>query len=307
MIKPQALKLGQTLGLIAPASPATQEKTLEAKAYLESLGFKVKMGKTCHLSHGYLAGTDKERLEDIHTMFQDPEIDGIIAVRGGYGTSRLLKDLDYKLISENPKVFIGYSDMTAIHTAIRQKSGLVTFHGPMAASDLIEDKSDFTIKSLYSAILEGHHKEEMENPQGEAIETIVGGTAKGQITGGNLCLLTNTIGTPYEIETEGKILLIEEVREKPYAIDRMLTQLKLAGKLDSVEGIILGDFKDCQGDQDSLSLEQVFKDHIEPLGKPTIYNFQAGHCQPAITVAMGIEVELNADKKTVKNLEKPTR
>lgn len=229
MIKPKRLKLGDTIGVVAPASPTTEEKLERVYRKLMQMGFNVVMGRSCFSKRGYLAGDDKTRAEDINKMFKNTEVDGIICLRGGYGSLRILDLLDYELIRTNPKVFVGYSDITALHIAINQISELVTFHGPMAAN-LIEDTCNFTLESLYNFILNEDFKPSIENLSRELV-AINGGIAEGQIIGGNLSLIASTIGTPYEINTKGKILFIEEIGEEPYRIDRMLTQLRLSHKL----------------------------------------------------------------------------
>lgn len=307
MIKPKKLKLGDTIGIVAPGSPTTEEKVEKAYEKLKEMGFKVKLGKSCYSKYGYLAGRDELRAEDLNSMFRDTEVDGIICLRGGYGTIRILELLDYNLIRANPKVFVGYSDITAIHIAINQISNLVTFHGPMAASDLAGDISKFSLESLFNSILHEDFDGNLKNPTEELI-TINGGVAEGQIIGGNLSLIASTIGTPYEIDTKGKILFIEEIGEEPYRIDRMLNQLKLSNKLQEAEGIILGNFSNCMPEDPdmSLTLEEVIDDLIRPLNKPTLYNLQAGHCDPNITIPFGVRVRLNADRKEIVVLEKPT-
>lgn len=306
MIKPKRLKAGDTIGLVAPASPTSREKVEKAYERLTEMGFKVLIGKNCYSKYGYLTAEDKLRAEEINSMFANKDIDGIMCLRGGYGTPRILDLLDYELIRNNPKVFIGYSDITALHIAFNKFSDLVTFHGPMAASDIAGNFSDFSRNSLLNSVLNEEFNPIIENAT-EEILTINEGIAEGQIVGGNLSLLVSTIGTPYEIDTKGKILFIEEIGEDTYKVDRMLTQLKLAKKLEEAEGMILGNFNKClPGDEDDFTLEEVFEQIIKPLNKPTIYNLQAGHCEPVITLPFGVEARLDAGKKEITVLERPT-
>lgn len=310
MIKPKGLKFGDTIGVIAPASPATREKVERSYNKIVDLGFKVKMGKSCYENYGYLAGSDNLRAEDLNQMFKDEEVDGIICLRGGYGTPRILDLLDYELIGNNPKVFVGYSDISALHIAITQLSNLVTFHGPMVSSNIIGNFSDFSKENLYNFILKDKFTTGIiKNPVGEEIETINGGIAEGSIIGGNLSLIADTLGTPYEIDLKGKILFIEEVGEEPYQIDRMFTQLRLSGKLEEAEGIILGDFNNCVAKSseygDSITLEQVIEDIIKPMEKPTIFNLKAGHCEPMVTIPFGVLARLDAYRKELTILEEP--
>jgi muramoyltetrapeptide carboxypeptidase len=305
MIKPKALKFGDTIGVIAPASPITEERVKKAHDKLIEMGFKVKMGKSPYERYGYLSGSDAIRAEDVNEMFRDKEVDGIICLRGGYGTPRILGLLDYESIKNNPKVFVGYSDITALHIAFTQICNLVTYHGPMVSSDMIGNFSDFSRDNLFKVIMNNESIGEIRNPKGEEIITINGGIAEGTIIGGNLSLIVDTIGTPYEIDVKGKILFIEEIGEEPYNIDRMFNQLRLAGILEDANGIILGDFNNCVSEKhdENLTLEQVIEDHIKPIGKPTIYNLQAGHCEPMVTLPFGVKARLDADKKELIILE----
>lgn len=306
MIKPKRLKSGDTIGIVAPASPTSKEKIEKACEKLSQMGFRVVVGKNCHSQYGYLTAEDKLRAEELNSMFANKDIDGIICLRGGYGTPRILDLLDYELIKNNPKVFVGYSDITSLHIALNKYADLVTFHGPMAASDIAGDFSDFSRDSLLNAISSDEFNPIIRNAT-EEIKTINGGIAVGQIIGGNLSLLTSTLGTPYEIDTKGKILFIEEIGEDTYKIDRMLTQLRLAKKLEEAKGIILGNFNNClPSDQGDFRLEEVFEQIIKPLNKPTIYNLQAGHCDPAITIPFGVKARLDATKQEITILERPT-
>ncbi|WP_313233915.1 S66 peptidase family protein [Tissierella praeacuta] len=309
MIKPKALKLGDTLGIIAPASPVAEEKVKKAHDKLIDMGFKVKMGKSLYERYGYLSGKDSIRAEDINEMFKDKEVNGIICIRGGYGTPRILDLLDYEIIRNNPKVFVGYSDITALHISFAQLANLVTYHGPMAASDMIDNFSDFSKSNLFRAIMNTEPMGKISNPEKEEIITINGGVAEGFIIGGNISLIVDTIGTPYEIDVKGKLLFIEEVGEEPYNIDRMLNQLRLSGKLQEASGIILGDFNDCESKNpdENLTLKEVINDQVKLIHKPTIYNLQAGHCNPMVTLPFGVRARLDADKKELIILEGCTK
>ena len=305
MYKPRALKPGDTLGLLAPASMTDHQNVDKAIEKLKKMGFNVKVGKSPYKRYGYLSGEDKVRADDINSMFKDKEIDGIICTRGGYGTPRILPLLDYDAIRDNPKVFIGFSDITALHIAFNQKSELVTYHGPMAVSNLIKGVSEFTMESLLDSVSRTASERVINNPEGTKVETVCQGTSEGIITGGNLSLLTNSIGTPYEIDTKGKILFIEEISEDVYKIDRALNQLKLAGKFEDAIGIILGDFNDCDKSKhdESLSLMEVINHHIKNANKPTIFNLKSGHCEPMITLPLGIKVRLDATERALTILE----
>ncbi|SHK11942.1 S66 peptidase family protein [Paramaledivibacter caminithermalis] len=299
MIKPRPLKYGDTIGVIAPSGHYYNEEKIDmGKKTLEDMGFKVKIGRSCYEAYGYLSGKDEIRAYDLNSMFEDKEIDGIICLRGGYGTSRILDKLDYEVIKKNPKVYVGFSDITATHIALNQICDLVTFHGPMVTSHMIDDLDNFTKNSLLNLVMGKEESRCLNNPESEEIGCLYGGKAEGRLTGGNLTLICNTLGTPYEIDTKGKILFIEEIREEPYRIDRMLTQLCLAGKLQDANGIILGDWKECIAERPerSLTLMQVFDDIIKPLKKPTIYNLKSGHCSPMMTLPMGVMVSIDTFK-----------
>ncbi|WP_432663417.1 LD-carboxypeptidase [Wukongibacter baidiensis] len=298
MIKPKPLKKGDCIGLIAPASPTPEEKVVRSKELLEELGFKVKVGQSCYGRYGYLSGSDELRARDLNMMFGDKNIDGIMCIRGGYGTPRILEQIDYDCIRKNPKAFIGYSDITAIHIALNQVCRLVTFHGPMASTDMIKDFDDFTRESLMNSIMYEDAVEEVMNPDDHKIETLVGGCAEGVLVGGNLSLIAATIGTPYEIDTRGNILFIEDIDEEPYSIDRMLTQLSLARKLDEASGFILGDWNNCiaRSYDPSLTLTEVINDLIVPLNKPTICNVRAGHCKPMVTLQLGRKLSIDGNR-----------
>jgi len=253
--------------------------------------------ESCHSRHGYLAGADEIRLNDLHMAFADKNVKGIFAARGGYGAGRLLPYLDYDLIRKNPKIFVGYSDVTALHLAINQQCGFVTFHGPMPAADFSRGVLAFTLDSFKNMIF-GSPKGLIKNPANTPLKTIVPGWAKGPLTGGNLCLLAASLGTPFELDASGRILFIEEIAEEPYRIDRMLLQLHQAGKLRAAAGIILGSF----APETLETLEMCINEIIKKAGKPTIAGLACGHTSPNITLPLGRVVELDAGSGTIKLL-----
>lgn len=301
MIKPKPLRKGDTIGLIGPSSPTPLERINPTVKELENLGFKVVVGASCYGQHGYLSGRDDIRAKDIKEMFKNKYIDGIWCIRGGYGTPRILDMLDYDAIRSNPKVFIGYSDITALHIAINQQCNLVTFHGPMASTEVFHKLDNFTYEYLTRNVMDTEALGRINNPKDVSIKKLVPGNCEGKLIGGNLSLVSATIGTDYEIDTKGKILFLEDVDEEPYRIDRMLTQLRLAGKLNDAKGFILGDWSNCVSNEPekSLTLMEVFNEIIVPLGKPTIYNLMAGHCKPMITLPFGVNAKLDADNKSL--------
>ena len=301
MIKPRALRLGDTIGLVSPSSPIKEDPGAEVEksaAALKAQGFKVVVDDSCYAKYGYLSGTDEVRAAGVNRMFADKAVDAVFCLRGGYGTPRILDMIDYETVRRNPKLFNGYSDITGLHLAFNKMCGLITMHGTMPAYEMTGDFPAFSKESYLRAITSAEPLGEIINPGGEEIKSLVSGKAQGEIVGGNLSLINATMGTPYEIDTKGKIFFIEEVGEHTYRVDRMLTQLRLAGKFRDCAGVLLGDFANCDveyGDEYGLSLMQVFKDIIVPAGKPVIYNLKAGHCSPKITLPLGVKAMLDAD------------
>jgi len=297
-IKPKRLYPGDTIGVIAPASPGDLDSSMAGVSWLGEQGFRVRLGMNVDQTLGYLAGSDNQRAADINAMFASPEIDGIVCLRGGYGTMRLLDLLDYDVIRTHPKVFVGYSDITALHLSIGQRTGLVTFHGPMVSSDMGKGLSDYTWDSFSRAITTSEPLGAVINPSNvDPPEFIVPGRTRGYLTGGNLSLITGTLGTPYEIDTRGKILCLEEVGEAPYRMDRMLTQLLLAGKLQDAAGIVVAVCNDCddKDDSPSFTLEEVLRDRLGGLSKPVLYNLHFGHTTEKATLPLGAMAILGTD------------
>lgn len=299
---PKKIQFGDTIGIISPASPQEYEEIRKGVSFLKSLGFKIKKGNHIYAKLGYLAGSDEARAQDLMDMFLDKEVDMILCIRGGYGCMRILPLLDYNIIKNNPKIFMGFSDITAILNTFSSQCNLITFHGPMTTSNL-NDKE--TLKSFLDTISKGYEPYKIYNPGNMPIQCINDGITKGKIVGGNLCLISSTLGTPYEIDTKNNILFIEDVGEKPYAIDRMLTQLYLSGKLSECSGFILGQFTDCQlpNYERSLTLMEIFKDRLLSLNKPTILNFMSGHDYPKITLPIGVTARISSCTPFIEILE----
>jgi muramoyltetrapeptide carboxypeptidase len=314
LVKPRALKPGDTVGLIAPASYTFDLWSLDdAAARVEALGLKPKFGKHVRGRRGFLSGTDDERLEDLHAMFSDPGVSAVFALQGGYGTPRLLDRIDYGLIRRNPRILLGYSDITGLHLAIGRKSGLVTFHGP----NMIGSLPPRTVELLKKALFVAEPIGELTNPD-EAdplnvefpLRTVTPGVARGRIVGGNLTLVTATMGTPYEIETKGRIVFLEDTGEAPYRVDRMLVQLRLAGKLQEAAGVVFGTCTDCGPGKSSfelsLSLSEVLMEQLGTLRVPVIAGLVFGHTKEKSVLPMGVEAELDATARRVRVLESAT-
>ncbi|MDP3177417.1 MAG: LD-carboxypeptidase, partial [Spirochaetaceae bacterium] len=246
-LKPKALRRGDRIALAAPSGSLKESAQADAAvAMLRRMGFEVVEGSCCRESYGYLAGSDAMRAAELNSFFADPTVAGIVCLKGGYGTPRILDALDYGAIRSNPKVFVGYSDITGIHLALNKMCGMVSFHGPMARSDALLDGEIFSVRSWMAALTSSSALGVLEAPEGAApLERLVGGTARGPIVGGNLSLVAALAGTPYALDARGKILFFEDINEAPYRVDRMLTQLRLAGAFDACAGVLLGDWNAC--------------------------------------------------------------
>lgn len=300
-MKGKKLKYGDTIGVIMPASPEEDLKIKQHILFLGEMGFKIKEGVHIYDKYDYLAGEDSARAKDLINMFQDDEVDAIMCYRGGYGTMRILPYIDYDIIKMHPKIFIGYSDITTLLNSFYQKSGLITFHGPMVGSNL-EDIN--TAESFFSTLMLGTSPYSINNPI-ESKEKYYGScSASGEIVGGNLSLICSLLGTPYEIDTDNKILFIEEVGEPPYRIDRMLTQLVLSGKLQKCCGFIVGQFTDCfSTSAASITVNDILLEKILNLNKPTVTKFMSGHDYPKLTIPIGAKVRIDLLNERIEVLE----
>lgn len=307
---PVPLALGDTVGLVSPSSATDEHMSLQlAQEAMEALGFKVKMGAHAFARRGHLAGSDAERAGDLNAMFADREVKAIICVRGGSGASRLLPLLDYERIRRNPKILLGYSDITALHCAIQAKTGLVTFHGPIGSGSWNRFNVDqFQRVLLQRELVQYQNKLEAGDelvPRRNRTTTITPGKVQGELVGGNLSVLVALAGSPYMPDFRGKILFLEDVSEAPYRIDRMLSTLKLMGALDQIAGFIFGDCSDCNpgGGYGSLTLEQILDDYIRPLKIPAYSGAMIGHIREQFIVPVGGKVELDADAGSFRLLE----
>jgi muramoyltetrapeptide carboxypeptidase len=296
-ILPKALKKGDAIGVVAPASPPDLARIEKAKSLYEDMGLRVLLAPSVGKRHGYLGGTDAERVADLESMFANEDVRGVFCACGGYGTPRIVDRLNYKLIAEHPKVFWGYSDITCLHVAIHQQTGLVTFHGPMLSSDLGNSELEGTTLAGLSQIMAP--RQQVFEQTRQPLHVLAEGMATGKLVGGNLTLLASMIGTPYEIDTKDTLLFIEEIEEEPYRIDRMLNQLRLAGKLDDAAGFVIGNFNGCEPKkrQHSFTLQEVLDDYFSGSGKPCISGFQIGHCSPAFSVPYGARAVLDTERK----------
>ncbi len=304
---PQRLSKGDTIGIVSPSSAIFETEPFQiAVETFEAMGLKVKLGKFVSNRSGHLAGTDEERAQELNDMFLDKEVNAVIALRGGSGAARILDKINYQAIVENPKIFIGYSDITALHLAIYEKTGLVTFHAPLAVSTW--NKFSY---SYFRRILFDGEKVLFENPVEKGdnltvtknrIRTIKEGTVTGELLGGNLSVLTGIMGSEYfPTQWENKILYLEDVGEQIYAVDRMMSQLKLSGILNKISGFVFGKCSDCKPGSGfgSFTLEEVIDHYIKPLDIPAFSGAMIGHIDENFTIPNGLQVEINATKGTI--------
>ncbi len=310
LLKPKALKPGDVVALITPSTFVTDPDLIEkATRTIAYFGLKPKLGKNVRKKWGYAGGTIAERLEDLHWAFSDPEVKGVFCIRGGYAAGHLLPEVDYDLIRRNPKVFIGYSDITALHLAIHKKSGVLTFHGPVTTSAFTPFTQDCYKRALFDAKPLGSLTNPTETNTlrpGHSLRTVRPGKARGPLMGGNLSLILATMGTPYEVDTRGKIFFIEDVEEQPYQIDRMLTNLRLAGKLQAAAGIVWGECADCRPKDfkpsfvdGNFTLGEVVDNILGGLKVPVLSGLAIGHTNDQLTLPYGAMATLDADAGTL--------
>ncbi len=307
-ILPPRLKKGDLIGLVTPGSSVTEEQLIACVTQLEEMGFRTTYMDSVLSEYGYFAGKDQERADELMEMFSRDDVDGIWCVRGGYGSIRILDLLDYEQIRKHPKVFIGYSDITALITSIYQETGLVTFHGPVGTSDF----NRFTTKSLQKVLLDPavsykfpykREKGTRDNPEFDRY-TLSGGTAEGLLTGGNISVLDSMIGTRFEPNFENRIAYLEEIGEKTYRVDKMVYHLLSGTNLKQAAGIVMGVFGDCNiNEEPTLSLKVALDDLLIPLGIPVSYGLSFGHIKRMLTIPTGIRAVLDANKNSFSLLE----
>ena len=297
------------MALVLPASPLTNARVLAlGRKRLEQFGLRVKPGRHALAEHGYLAGTDRERVQDLEAAFRDPDIKAIFCARGGYGVARLLPAFDLELARRNPKPLVGFSDITALHLAL-QRAGVISFWGPMPCSSL--GLSPFSARSLQRALMSAVPAGRVPFAPGHRPMTLRRGVAQGRLTGGTLSLLTSSLGTLYEVETRGRIVFIEDVDEEPFKVDRMLAHLTAAGKLTDAAGVALGIFtgtqkRNCPA-RLSLTMREVFADHLLPLKVPVLRNVAVGHVRDQVTLPYGVTARMDAGAGTLELLEAGVR
>ena len=296
-LKPPRLRGGDLIGIVSPAStPATQEKVDKGVHYLEGLGYRVKIGRHAMAQYGYLAGTDEERSADLNDMLRDPAVKAVFALRGGYGTPRILDLLDYGAARRDPKILVGYSDITGLQLAFLRKAGLVTFSGPMVAVEMWENIDPFTEENFWRVVTSASRLGNLQNPPDEPLVAHNKGKASGILVGGNFSLLASLMGTPYLPDLRKTILVLEDVDEAPHRVDRMFAQLRHAGILKGIAGLVLGKFTDCVPSDPSkphLTIEQVLQEAVSTVSCPVLTNLQYGHIAKKLTIPFGVRATID--------------
>lgn len=314
IVKAKALRHSDTIGVVVPAGPVNRERIDRALARIGERGFRTKTYGDIYRSRGYLAGDDATRAAELMEAFADPETTAVWCARGGYGVMRLLDRLDFDIIRQNPKIFVGFSDITALHHAFHQETGLITFHGPNLQDGFgkPEEMPAATERALWRAILADKQSAtsaeapiDLTGADTSQLRALHGGVCTARLTGGNLAVIAGMLGTPYEMQTTGRILFLEDIGERLYRIDRYLSQLRLAGKLTGLAGVLLGSFSYDEGDQadDPAAIAALCEEFFADLGIPVLAGFPAGHAEFNLALPIGGLIKLDADAQKVTLLE----
>ena len=305
-LKPKRLSPGDTVGLVLPATAAMEADEIQfAKEQMEAIGFKVEIAPHAFAKWGYFAGYDRDRADDINRMFADDRISAVVCYTGGWGSPRVLPYLDFDVIARNPKVFIGYSDITALLNPIHQRTGLVTFHGPVGGSTFDQYTLDNFRRIVMTASPAGLLDAPPKKPtdlvdRTNRILKLAPGKGSGPLVGGNLTMITALMGTPYEVDTAGAIFFLEDVDEELYRIDRMLTQLALGGKFAHIAGLVFGRCSRCTFKGPTFSLEEILRDRFGSLPVPAISGLSFGHIDQKLVMPIGVQATLDADAGTLR-------
>lgn len=306
IIKPKLLQRGDVIGICAPASGANSEEALaKGIRYLEQLGYRIEIGKNVHHRRGYLAGTDLERASDFNRLASNPGVKAIFTVRGGYGSHRILPLVDYGVLKRNPKILVGYSDITALQLALLAKIGLVTFSGPMVVSNMAGHLRGESEEIFWRALTSPSPLPPLPCSREDFSDSPPRHFSNGRLIGGNLSIVSALVGTPYFPRLADPVLLMEEIDEKPYRIDRMLRQLRLAGLIGKSKGAVLGKFIGCRPEKGkpSLTLRQVFSDSFSEYRHPILSGLNYGHVKNPITIPIGLRVRLDMKSPRISFLE----
>lgn len=307
LLKAPRLRKGDVIGLITPASaPTAPEKIERGVRYLENLGYRVKVGQHVGAQYGYLAGTDAQRIEDLNTMLRDPQVNAIFAIRGGYGTPRLLPMVDYAAVKRSPKILVGYSDLTSLQLALFKRTGLVTFSGPMPGVEFWDRPDPYTEEHFWRMVTSASKIGHLPNPPEVPLVVRRGGKAQGRLLGGNLALMVANLGTRYSPDYKDALLVLEDIHEDLHRIDRMFTQLRNAEILSKMSGLLLGYFTDCKASEPEkphLTLEQILTEVITWVTQPVAEQFQYGHIPRKLTIPLGLMARFDAKKERVDVLE----
>jgi muramoyltetrapeptide carboxypeptidase len=301
MIVPNQLKPNDIVGLVCPSSPVSRQRVLACKAFVEGLGYQVKVGRACYESyHGYLAGSSVQRADDINLMFAEPTVKAIFCIRGGYGSSQIMELLDYEVIARNPKIFVGYSDITNLNVAFNTLCNMVTYHGPMVSSNMLEHFDEYTRRS-FEAALRMETELIHQNPAAEPMKVLAPGACEGIVVGGNLALIINLLGTFYAPDFHNKVLFIEDIYESIPRIHRMLDQLRLLHIFDQVAGVLVGDFSESsKEDNDTYGIEDFLQEYFADMKIPVMSNVKCGHCYPTATIPLGLTCTMDTNSNLVK-------
>jgi len=307
LVKPPRLRKGDLIGLVSPASaPSSAEKIEKGVRYLESLGYRTRVAPHASSVNGYLAGPDKDRAGDFNTMINDPAVKAIFALRGGYGTPRILDALDYRGLKRRPKIIVGYSDLTSLQLAVLRKCSLVTFSGPMVAVEMWNGIDPYTEEHFWRLLTSSKAPGPLLFPSECTPRVVKSGKARGRLIGGNLALLMANFGTPYSPSLAGALLFVEDVDEAPHRVDRMFRQLKNAGTLSSIAGLVLGLFTECVPSDPStphLTIEQVLAELPQLTDVPILGNIAYGHIPKKLTMPLGVRARMDVDRLRLEIVE----
>ena len=311
MIKPKKLEAGATIGVISPASPSEKRsEVIRAAECLEGWGYKVVIGENVNKTKGFFAASEEERAADFNEMFRREDIDAVFVTQGGYGSAQIIHLLDFDAVANNPKIFTGFSDITSLHLAIQKYANVVTFHGPGMARFNSADLTDYTKEQFFKAV-------SSTKPVGDIpvqdektwLHAIAPGVAEGELIGGNLTLICSSLGTPYQIDTQDKILMIEEAETEPWIFDHMMSHLRNSGLLPKLKGIMVSECFNCvpakhnPGYYSDTNLEEILEYYLSPLGIPVLYGLPLGHTKDMATLPLGVKVRLDVDQKRFTVLE----